>query len=315
MLKKKRNLTKSRMSYNPKLSEDTPCIPASTRFDRVTDHSGKGNGASYSRLKREVMPLVAPIKSHLERVLKVKENAKWSTERERGKINSRALAGLASNKNYRTPFKEFTKTETNNVAVEVLVDMSGSMHGTRIRTAKMTAIAMAKALKDLDIPFEVTGFYSESDRGLQAYAASLGEGAKRFNRKTERLDLHVFKSFDVTSLTGIEKMEAHSNNPDGECVKWAAQRLSARPQKRKILMVISDGQPSAADGGWGLLQTDLKRKIKECGKAGIEVVGIGIETDYVKEIYPQYIHLKDTKDLPKSAMSKLAKMIGDGSKR
>lgn len=288
-------------------------IPTTTRFDKVTDHSGKGNQVGYAKLKREVVPLVAPIKAALERILKVKEDARWRSEKEQGKIDARALSKLASNQNYRTIFKEFTKVDTNNVAVEILVDESGSMSGSKIHTAKMAAIAMAEALRDIAIPFEVTGFTSIGDHAFASFSEDLFRKDPslrgRFNRHSERLDLHIYKGFDSHSLIGLEQMKAMVQNPDGECVVWAAKRLSARKEKRKILMVMSDGMP-CADGNSSVLNYDLKKRVEQIKKSGIEVVGIGICTNVVKDFYPEYIVIDNLKDLPKIVMSKLAKLIG-----
>ena len=296
--------TRHEYRIDPK-EKPSKIIPLTTRFDTVTDHSGKGNAKRYGELKRASMKLVAPIKAQLERVLKVKENAKWTMEKERGAINSRALAQLASNKSYRQIFKEYSKTETNNVAVELLIDLSGSMAGQRIETAKSAAIAIAEALKDIGIPFEVTGFCSEYEPRMGSVAGTTG----RFGRRGERLDLHVFKSFETVSMHGICEMRNGSQNPDGECLAWAAKRLSLQKQKRKILMVFSDGQPATGDTPFGTLQSDLRARIKEISDFGIEVIGVGIETNYVKEFYPDYVILTDVKDLPKQAMSKIAKAL------
>ena len=303
---------------------DTPSIPVTTRFDKVTDHSGKGNTEKYAKLKREIMPLVNPIKSQLERILKVQENARWRRERERGALDSRALSKLTSRPGYRTPFRDFSKTETTNVAVQILVDMSGSMGG-RMQTAKKAAIALGESLKDLGISFEVTGFYSEHDSRVAKYAKEIGasDGSyysrrssgkrSRFNRVSERLDLHIFKSFDSHSLHGIEKMFVGSQNQDGECVLWAAKRLALRKEKRKILLVLSDGEPAADCVDHAILCSDLKNKVKAVQKSGIECIGIGIETDCVKHYYPDYVVLNDVKDLPKKAMRKLSSLIAKGS--
>jgi cobalamin biosynthesis protein CobT len=300
----------TRMDYriDPKMKKGTKIVPLTTRFDRVTDHSGKGNAKRYADLRKKSIPMVAGIKARLERVLKVKENAKWAMEKERGSVNARALAQLATNKSYRPIFKQYAKTETNNVAVELLVDLSGSMAGHRIEIARQAAIAIAEALKDLNIPFEVTGFCSEPDGSIHRLASTMGD-TSRFGRKGERLDLHVFKSFETQSLAGISEMQNGSQNPDGECLAWAAKRLSMQRQKRKILMVFSDGQPATGDTSFQLLQADLRTRIGEITKFGIEVIGVGIETDYVKEFYPDYVILKEAKDLPKQAMSKLSKML------
>jgi cobalamin biosynthesis protein CobT len=282
-------------------------VPVTTKYDKVNDMVGKGNSASYAKLKAEVMPLVSSIKNHFEKVLKVKENAHWKSEREQGVVNAKALARLATDKNYRYPFKEFKKTDTKNVAVEILVDMSGSMGGEKIKVAKMSAIAMAEALSALDIPFEVTGFTSVGDSRVSTEAKKHTD-LKRFNRFHERLELFVFKDFNAPSLIGIEKMEAMSNNPDGECVKWAANRLINRKEKRKILIVLSDGMP-AADGDMRTLNYDLKSKVQQIMKSGIECVGLGVLTDAVKHFYPDHVVIKDLKTLPSETMSKLCKII------
>jgi cobalamin biosynthesis protein CobT len=288
-----------------------PYVAATTRFDQVTDHTGKGDYGKYSKLRREVNKYVGNIKRELERVLKVKENARWKVEEERGSINSRALASLATNKSYRTPFKQFKKTETDNVAVEILVDMSGSMGG-RMDTAKRATVAMAEALKALDIQFEVTGFYSEHDRKVTNYVSKLKGDKKRFSRKSESLRLHVFKDFDATSLTGIEKMYVGSQNPDGECVRWAAKRLEARKQKRKILIVMSDGMPATGEGAYGVLNADLKKTVAQLKKAKIEVVGFGIQTDSVKHFYDDTVVINNLSELPTKAMKKLSKVLASG---
>lgn len=302
----------TRRDKEPDYKHDTSgasiSIPFTTRFDLVTDHSGKGSPERYQILKRKVKSHVAPIKAQLEKVLKVKENARWRTEREAGKINSRSLAKLGSDKSYRTIFKDYTKTETNNVVVTILVDMSGSMSG-RMETAKMTATAMAEALKELNINFEVSGFHSKNHRGV-AELAIKEKGKGHYNRTLEHLDLHIFKSFDVASLNGIEKLFVGEQNPDGECVKWAAQRLALRKEKRKILIVLSDGMPATMDSDSRKLQSDLKLKIAQIEKSGIECIGIGIQTDAVKHFYKDYVVVNDISSLPKEAMGKLSKLIG-----
>lgn len=293
--------------------EGTYSIPSTTRFDKVIDHSAHGNPAQYAKMKAVIKPLVAPIRAALERVLKVQENAKWRLERERGTLDKKSLHRLASDKNYRTIFKDHTKTDTKNVAVELLIDLSGSMSGSKVQVAREAATAMGEALKDLGIPFEVTGFSSVPSREVHEFTKSLGAAGARFNRKSEALKLEVFKSFDAITMAGITKLQSSQQNPDGECVMWAAKRLSMRREKRKILIVFSDGEPCTGDSVRGILCSDLKNKVIKLKKAGIECVGIGIASEAVKSFYPDYLVLREIKDLPKSAMKKLSSLILKGA--
>jgi len=169
---------------------------------------------------------------------------------------------------------------------------------------------MAEALRDLDITFEVTGFHSVDDHRVRD---KLKRGDERdYNRSCERLDLHVFKSFDKVNLTGIEKLFVGVQNPDGECVRWAAKRLAERREARKILIVLSDGAPATGDGSCRILNSDLKKAVKDITKSGIECVGLGIQTHSVQEFYTDNVVIDNIKDLPSKAMSKLSKILLKG---
>lgn len=285
-------------------------LPATTRFDVEIDWTATGEHSGYVALKQGVQEHVAPIRRSLERALKVIENARWSQERERGLLNTRSLSRLIAEPGYRKPFKELTKTEINNVAIQILIDMSGSMGG-RMETAKATAVVLAEALKELDIPFEVCGFHAQYDSKFANWSHANKADPSVFNRRTEALRKYVFKRFDSHNLTGITRLYVGSQNPDGEGVRWAAERLSRQKTKRKILFVLSDGAP-AAEGDCNILAKDLKLAVDQVTKFGIEVVGIGIQTSHVKEFYPDYIVVNKVQDLPSETMHKLSKLILKG---
>lgn len=290
-------------------------IPYTQKFDTVTDLSGRGDHKSYGERKNAVMKYVRPITQHLERVLLVKENRKMRSERERGMLNNRTLANLIVDKNYRTPFREFTKTDTTNVAVSLVIDCSGSMRGNKIEVARQTALALGESLKNLQIATEILGFNTKSDYGMYSGSSRLGTGdVSRFNRFGEALNHMVFKSFDSPQLSGICRAESGGCNADGESITWAAKRLALRPEKRKIMIVLSDGQPSYGGANHEVLAGDLKRVINMLPKAGIEVCGIGICTKDVELFYDDYVVVEDIKTLATTVMSKLARFLEDGYK-
>ena len=58
----------------------------------------------------------------------------------------------------------------------------------------------------------------------------------------------IYKSADEQSLrVEARKAMVHPDllreNVDGEAVLWARDRLAARPERHKLLMMISDGAP------------------------------------------------------------------------
>lgn len=285
--------------------------PVTTKYDTVTDHSGDGIYSSYMDTRSQVSKVITPTKIKVERIFKVKENAKWKHELERGSINARALAGLASNKGYRTPFKQFTRTQTNNVAVSLVIDLSGSMQGEKIRQAKQCAIALAESLRDLSINFEVTGFTTKGNRKVVDYANSIKAKESQFERMSESLDLRVFKSFESNNLLGLTQIRSMDNNTDGECIKWSAKRLSYRKEKRKILLVFSDGMPHHA-GSSESLDRHLKEILNALPKSGIEAVGIGVMSDHVEKYYPESVVIEKINELPTKVMNKLSSVLFRG---
>jgi cobalamin biosynthesis protein CobT len=290
-------------------------LPFSTAHDEIIDYSGKGDRDAYAEKKRKVMPLINPTKIELERVLKVKENAKYKFNRERGSLNTRSLSQLAINPSFREPFKEFTKTDTSDVAVTLLIDCSGSMSGDKIEVARQTALAIGESLKAININFEILGFTTTSNHSLASKVGGLSSGdVERFNRFGEALRLMVFKSFDCPSLAGITECHAGNSNCDGESVIWASKRLALRKEKRKILLVLSDGQPAVGGSNHMILAGDLKRVVRLLPKAGIEVIGFGILTEDVKIFYPEHVIVDDLKKLPTTVMRKVAKMLEKGMK-
>jgi len=90
-------------------------------------------------------------------------------------------------------------------------------------------------------------------------------------------------------------------NIDGEALIWAHQRLIARPEQRRILMVISDGAPvddstlSVNTGNY--LERHLRHVIADIEeKSSIELVAIGIGHD-VTRYYRRAVTIVDAEQL------------------
>jgi cobalamin biosynthesis protein CobT len=98
------------------------------------------------------------------------------------------------------------------------------------------------------------------------------------------------------------------NNVDGECVEIAGRRLLARREKGKILMVLSDGAPSCF-GDTKTLAAHLKKVVDNISKAGVNVIGIGIESTEVRRFYPKSLVLNNVSELPVVVMKELRALI------
>lgn len=189
------------------------------------------------------------------------------------------------------------------VSFQLLVDLSGSMDGEKVRSAVESVILFSQVLNSLGIPFEITGFTAMGsamdgahnwDTGHNRFCPLRNYIFKPFN---ERLSWQLFGRLEGIFTGGIPLIE----NVDGESVDWAAKRLVQQRTKKKILMVFSDGQPASGDP-YALLNRHLKETVTKWSSS-ISIIGIGIQTDSVKEFYPKYAVINKLDDLAKKVIS------------
>ncbi|MDQ2892749.1 MAG: cobaltochelatase subunit CobT, partial [Pseudomonadota bacterium] len=102
-------------------------------------------------------------------------------------------------------------------------------------------------------------------------------------------------------------------NIDGEALLWAHARLVARPEERRILMVISDGAPvddstlSVNSGSY--LERHLRQVIGWIeGKSPVELVAIGIGHD-VTRYYSRAVTIMDADQLGGTIIEQLAALF------
>lgn len=196
--------------------------------------------------------------------------------------------------NFRSPliFDKKKPREKHCAAVMLLVDESGSMGGRRITNARLAAIMLAEAMAEAGIPCSVVGH----------------SGDDRYNYSVELEHYTTFKnaSADRTSLAMIE---ARCQNRDGPAIRWASSILKKRPERNKLMIVISDGQP-AADRYYGEEAIfDTKAAIRDAKRLH-NIVGVileaGSSTDILKTMYGNdYIECTSSKNLKES----IAKII------
>jgi cobaltochelatase CobT len=162
----------------------------------------------------------------------------------------------------------------------------------RITRAADAALLVTKVLNNLDIKSKVVGFTSTT--GSKGY----DDTAYHVTYK----DWAEGGSLDV--LSRLMTMNAHQYNLDGYFLQEAYRELRTRREAKRILIVLSDGQPYLDRDN----QVELMRKnINKMGKEGIEVIGVGVADDSVVEYYKTSIVVWDEAELGQ----KLVKVLHD----
>lgn len=171
------------------------------------------------------------------------------------------------------------------MAISVLVDMSGSMNGPRMEAAKRAAIMLQDFCAGLSIPCMVAGHNTAATRGDIKYVV-----------------FSDFHNITKANRLSLAEMRPGGCNRDGMAIEISSALLAKRPERIKMLFVISDGQPNDGNYGGSEAAKDIQSIIKRYQKKDIETfaVAIGDDKDKIHAIYGDgFIDITDLQKMPK----------------
>ena len=212
-------------------------------------------------------------------------------------------------------------TDFRDTVVSLLIDNSGSMRGRPIAVAAMCADILARTLERCGVKVELLGFTTRSWKGGQSRELWLREGKRPNPGRLNDLRHIVYKPADspwrrARRNLGLMLREGLlKENIDGEAILWAHQRLLARPEQRRILMVISDGAPvddsTLSVNAGNYLEKHLRRVIEWIETSSpVELIAIGIGHD-VTRYYRRAVTIVDAEQLGSTMTEKLAELFDE----
>lgn len=297
----------------------------STDHDVIEPYRRKGmeDAAAIALPKIEALTKsqVGVMQNSLQRALVSKNKSYWRSSQESGRINPSSLARLYVGDT--RVFRRKVEHRSKSFDVTLLIDCSGSMHhGTgslsRFQTAMVAAYAMGDTLHRIGVNFEILGFTTKPHSGEwgETCRKEMSSHGVSFGR-IDWLYMPIFKSFE--ERWGPKQMERIGaafqtedflrENVDGESVQIAAQRLIGQRSEGKMLVVLSDGAPACHTYDRTALNRHLSKSIKSAERAGIKVIGVGIDTDMVSRYYSDYIVLNDVTKLPTELVDQIQKVL------
>lgn len=194
--------------------------------------------------------------------------------------------GLDKNNLYNRQKKVFYKRSIpaeSNLAVSILIDESGSMSGRKIVEAVRMAVIIEDFCRNFNIPLSIAG-----------------------HNWSRCVEYDVYKDFD--EIDGKDKyrlmqIDSKSCNRDGAALQFCGEHLLKRPEDKKLLILISDGQPNADEYRGVKAKEDLKAIKRNLRKRGVELFAAAIDDDkeYIKAIYGDgFLDMSDLSKLPKT---------------
>jgi cobaltochelatase CobT len=308
---------------NSDFVSDTDYKAFTTRFDEIVESQELCDEDELGRLRAyldqqmaNLQGVVTRLANRLQRRLMAQQTRSWDFDQEEGMLDAARLARVVVSPAHSLSYKIERETEFRDTVVTILIDNSGSMRGRPIGIAAICADILARTLERCGVATEILGFTTRAWKGGQSRELWLSEGRPPHPGRLNDLRHIIYKRADepyrrARRNLGLMMREGLlKENIDGEALLWAHQRLIARPEERRILMVISDGAPvddSTASANSG---TYLEKHLRQVigwieSRSPVELVAVGIGHD-VTRYYARAVTIMDVEQLGGAMIEQLA---------
>lgn len=271
-------------------------------FDREVDAASRVRAALLAEYRQqldrslhELHPPIARLARQLQALTARPVENSRRHQQEEGRIDGRRLARLLASPTESRIFFQDDVVAVSDCAITLLIDCSGSMKA-HAQALAVFADILARITGMVQIPFEILGFTTASWHGGRATKAWRQAGSPPSPGRLAEREHLVFKTFEQhwrrrrLAVSSLLKADLYREGLDGEAVQWATQRLLARPERRRILWVISDGCPMEGATSQAnepdYLDSHLQAMVRRANAQGIETTGIGLGLD-LSAFYPQ----------------------------
>ncbi len=284
-----RNLT---IKYN----QDDPRANWTSKDPQVTDLTKEKFDGTDSRYRVGILEAITcgrGLSATVRRLLQIRSRDRYQYGKKSGRLHGASLHRLGIKDGGRASTRVFKQKRVNeclDVSFTVLGDSSGSMGTSKYTSMAASMLLLDEAVRPLGIKYELMTFTDTS--------TTLIKLLKTFDSSVSQKDL-------LNSL--IEAGRRKANNADGEAIMWAYSRLLQQKTARKVLIVLSDGQPASNRGDCKYHLEQVVKSIEKQGK--VEIYAIGIETDTVELFYSNYQVIQDSSELESALLHLISTRI------
>jgi cobalamin biosynthesis protein CobT len=201
-------------------------------------------------------------------------------------------------------------------AVCIALDASGSMTSKKMDVARASMRVLLEALHDLKIPTEAFTFTTGEAFTIQDATGQTGEDLgtirQRFSRFSN-LEIGLIKRYEEPVKVAMRRLPGICGTgltPLGEAMLIGAGRIAARPESRKIMLVLTDGRAGCEACDQSACHHAKQAAVK-IAASSIELVGVGIMDESLCEIVSDTIVVHHLEDLP----AQLCKLLGSTLKK
>jgi len=311
---------------NNKIEFKNPYTIFSNQFDEVINPKKFIAKSELENLRNQLDLKISKLNSiskkmnlKLKRKLLSKKNTYLEFDASGGVLNRKKLVNLVLSPMIEDVWINSKAHEYHDTTLTILLDNSGSMRGNPIVMSAMACEIIAEILEKFSIKTEIIGFTTSDWKGGRVRKLWETSGRKKNPGRLNELRHIIYKSYNQSfkkskiNLGLMLKEGILKENIDGEALLFARSRLAQQSEKRKILMVISDGTPvddsTTCNNDGDILSDHLRHVINMIEKRGkIEIIGVGIghATD---EFYKNSITIRALEDLGDVMIDKIINVL------
>jgi hypothetical protein len=245
-----------------------------------------------NKARQHTTSLANQVRTHLQIV----SRDRWEYGKKKGKLHNSALyrVGLSDAKGFNERiFKSQIRNETLDVCVQVLVDASGSMSGEKFYNASAAACILNDVLgAALHIPLDIVAFTEHGSTH-----------AVYIMKEWDRVESSDKMASNFSSLDSVL-----ADNVDGESLAYGFNRIKQRKEKRKLMIVLSDGSPCGGHTK-GSTKKHTFAVIEAVQNSPVELIGVGLMYDGVKHFYKKWAKIEDARSIEASLLSLISNNI------
>jgi hypothetical protein len=275
----------------------------------------KMNKSWVPKLEEDVRSMVGVMQKDVERMMASQSHVVNIPGQRSGRLHSPSLYRVGQGDP--RVFTQRQEHHSKATAVSLVIDNSGSMHGSKMDLAMVSGYALSATLERVGIAHEVLGFTTGNYGNLpQSIIDSINkevvDNAGLYDRLTP-IVMPIYKAFNDRLDATVKKRMAYARNAqkglatniDGESLLIAAERMRTRTEKRKVMIVLSDGRPV----GGPRSGTHLRSTVKLLNESGIETVGVGIMDRNVMSYYDNHTVIDSIDELPGRVMGEIKRIL------
>ncbi len=254
------------------------------------------NKEDYNKMAAVLLPVIHELIRKTNPLLEHEISSEFAKSQYYG---TKFCADQAAALDFRVFARKRPPEEEPSLAVALRIDESASMSAFgRLDASKQAAVALYEFCTGCGIPIMVYG--DTADRS-----------------KLEQMSIYAYvdpESKDMDDKYALMNIQARSNNRDGMALRIISDRLLTAPQKTKLIISISDGQPKAMPDYTGVKAAyDMKETLQEYKRKGIRFLAaaIGQDKEAIRELYgaENTLDITDLKQLPASLVQIISRYL------